>query len=66
MKIGDLVRGAYDKNKYRTGVILRIADASRYGEKVAEVLWTTTPVGLKQKGAMWVRDLEGISASSCL
>ena len=25
MKVGDLVRSAYDKNKYRTGIILRIA-----------------------------------------
>ncbi len=25
MKVGDLVRGAYDKNKYRTGIVLRIA-----------------------------------------
>ena len=61
MKVGDLVRGAYDKNKYRTGVILRIAPASRYGEKVAEVLWDSTPVGLSQTGAAWVRDLEVLS-----
>ena len=62
MKVGDLVRGAYDKNKYRTGVILRIANAfSRDGEKVAEVLWDSTPVGLSQTGAAWVHDLEVLS-----
>ena len=62
MKVGDLVRGAYDKNKYRTGVILRIADAfGSDGAKVAEVLWDSTPVGLSQKGAAWVRDLELIN-----
>ncbi len=59
MKVGDLVRGAYDKNKYRTGVILRIADAfGRDGAKVAEVLWDSTPAGLSQTGAVWVRALE--------
>jgi len=58
MKVGDLVRGAYDKNKYRTGVILRIAESGTTEGACAEVLWTTTPVGLKQTGAMWVRDLE--------
>ena len=31
MKVGDLVRCAYDKNKYRTGVILRIARPDQYG-----------------------------------
>ena len=62
MKVGDLVRGAYDKNKYRTGVILRIANAfGRDGEKVAEVLWDSTPVGLSQTGAAWVHDLEVLS-----
>ena len=62
MKVGDLVRGAYDKNKYRTGVILRIANAfGRADEEVAEVLWGSTPVGLSQTGAAWVRDLEVIS-----
>lgn len=59
MKVGDLVRGAYDKNKYRTGVILRIEDAfGRDGAKVAEVLWDSTPAGLSQTGAVWVRALE--------
>ena len=62
MKIGDLVRCAYDKNKYRTGVILRMANAfGRDGEKVAEVLWDSTPVGLSQTGAAWARDLEVLS-----
>ena len=62
MKVGDLVRCAYDKNKYRTGVILRIADAfGRDGAKVAEVLWDSTPVGLSQTGAVWVRALEMLS-----
>ena len=62
MKVGDLVRGAYDKNKYRTGVILRIADAfGRDDAKVAEVLWDSTPVGLSQTGAVWVRALEVLS-----
>jgi len=58
MKVGDLVRGAYDFGKYRTGVILRIAESGTTEGACAEVLWTTTPVGLKQTGAMWVRDLE--------
>ena len=65
MKVGDLVRGAYDKNKYRTGVILRIADAyGGDGAKVAEVLWDSTPVGLSRTGAAWVRDLEVLSEAS--
>ena len=57
MKVGDLVRGAYDKNKYRTGVIIRIALDESWGE-VAHVLWTSTPVGLSQTGPAWVNDLE--------
>ena len=63
MKIGDLVRGAYDKNKYRTGVILRIATSPPYDKwgACAEVLWDSTPVGLSQTGAAWVRDLEVLS-----
>ena len=63
MKVGDLVRGAYDKNKYRTGVILRIATSQPYDKwgACAEVLWDSTPVGLSQTGAAWVRDLEVIS-----
>ena len=62
MNVGDLVRGAYDKNKYRTGVILRVACPHGYrGAKVAEVLWDSTPVGLSQTGAAWVRDLEVLS-----
>jgi len=61
MKVGDLVRGAYDKNKYRTGVILRIAASGTTEGACAEVLWTTTPMGLDQKGAVWVRDLELVS-----
>lgn len=65
MKVGDLVRGAYDKNMYRIGIITRIAtildDPYNYGTKwgpVASVLWTTTPMGLGQTGAAWVKDLE--------
>ena len=57
MKVGDLVRGAYDKDKYRTGVIIRIASDESWGE-VAHVLWTSTPVGLSQTGPAWVSDLE--------
>ena len=57
MKVGDLVRGAYDKNKYRTGVILRIA----YPWQCAHVCWDSTPVGLSQTGPAWVRDLEVLS-----
>ena len=57
MKVGDLVRGAYDKNKYRTGIIVRMALDESWGE-VAHVLWTSTPVGLSQTGPAWVNDLE--------
>ena len=57
MKVGDLVRGAYDKDKYRTGVIIRMASDESWGE-VAHVLWTSTPVGLSQTGPAWVSDLE--------
>ena len=60
MKVGDLVRGAYDKNKYRTGVVLRMESDKSWGE-VAHVLWDSTPVGLSQAGAAWARDLEVIS-----
>ena len=62
MKVGDLVRGAYDKNKYRTGIILRMESDKSWGE-VVHVLWDSTPVGLSQSGAAWVRDLEVISES---
>ena len=71
MKAGDLVRGAYDKNKYRTGVILRIVRSTPLyvqgetpfcvGGGCVEVLWNTTPVGLSQRGMAWGRDLEVIS-----
>ena len=63
MKVGDLVRGAYDKNKYRTGIVLRIARPDQYGSfgDVAHVFWDSTPVGLSQTGAAWVRDLEVLS-----
>ena len=57
MKVGDLVRGAFDKDRYRTGVIMRIALDESWGE-IAHVLWTSTPVGLSQTGPAWVRDLE--------
>jgi len=57
MKVGDLVRGAYDKGKYRTGIILRMESDKSWGE-VVHVLWDSTPVGLSQTGAAWVRDLE--------
>ena len=60
MKVGDLVRGAYDKNKYRTGIILRMESDKSWGE-VVHVLWGSTPVGLSQSGAAWVRDLEVLS-----
>ena len=60
MKVGDLVKGAYDKNKYRTGIILRMESDKSWGE-VVHVLWDSTPVGLSQTGAAWVRDLEVIS-----
>ena len=59
MKIGDLVRGAYDKDKYRTGIIVRMASDESWGE-VAHVLWTSTPVGLSQTGPAWVSDLEKV------
>ena len=59
MKLGDLVRGAFDKDRYRTGVIIRIALDESWGE-VAHVLWTSTPVGLSQTGPAWVKDLEKI------
>ena len=60
MKVGDLVRGAYDKDKYRTGIILRMESDKSWGD-VVHVLWDSTPVGLSQSGAAWVRDLEVIS-----
>ena len=59
MKVGDLVRGAYDKDKYRTGIIVRMALDESWGE-VAHVLWTSTPVGLSQTGPAWVSDLEKV------
>lgn len=61
MKVGDLVRSAYDKNKYRTGIILRISAVTAKGDKVAHVCWNSTPVGLFQTGPAWVRDLEMLS-----
>ena len=63
MKGGDLVRSAYDKNKYRTGIILRIARPDQYGSfgDVAHVFWDSTPVGLYQTGPAWVKDLELVS-----
>ena len=67
MKVGDLVRHAYDKNKYRTGIVLRIAPAEcpyrSFGD-VAHIFWDSAPVGLYQTGPAWVRDLEVLSASS--
>ena len=60
MKVGDLVRGAYDKNKYRTGIVLRMESDKSWGE-VVHVLWDSTPVGLSQAGAAWVKNLEVIS-----
>ena len=65
MKVGDLVRGAYDKSKYRTGVIIRIAHPDQYGSfgEVAHVLWTSTPVGLYRTGPAWCADLEVINES---
>ena len=60
MKVGDLVRGAYDKNKYRTGIILRMESDKSWGE-VVHVLWDSTPVGLSQTGAAWVKNLEVLS-----
>jgi hypothetical protein len=63
MKVGDLVKGAYDKNKYRIGIVLRIAEPDQYGSfgLVANVLWNSTPVGLHQIGPAWVKDLELIN-----
>jgi len=63
MKVGDIVRGAYDRNKYRTGIVLRITTSEPYREwgEWVEVLWNTTPMGLDQKGTAWVRELEVIS-----
>ena len=63
MKVGDLVKGAYDKDKYRIGIILRIAHPDAYGcfGEVAHVLWDSTPVGLHQTGPAWVKDLELIN-----
>ena len=66
MKVGDLVRHAYDKNKYRTGIVLRIARPDqRWGLRsfgdVAHMFWDSTPVGLYQTGPAWVKDLEVIS-----
>lgn len=60
MKVGDLVKGAYDKNKYRTGIILRMESDKSWGE-VVHVLWDSTPVGLSQTGAAWVKNLEVLS-----
>ena len=61
MKVGDLVRGAYDKNKYRTGIVLRIAYPHSYPCQCAHVCWDSTPVGLFQTGPAWVKDLEMLS-----
>ena len=63
MKVGDLVKGAYDKNKHRTGIVLRITTREPYREwgECVEVLWNTTPMGLDQKGIAWTIDLEVIS-----
>ena len=63
MKVGDLVRSAYDKDKYRIGIVLRIAQPgtpSSFGD-VAHVCWNSTPVGLYQTGPAWAKDLEVIS-----
>ncbi len=57
MKVGDLVRGAYDKNKYRIGIILRVS----HTHACAHVCWNSTPVGLGRTGAAWVKDLELLS-----
>ena len=50
MKVGDLVKGAYDKDKYRIGIVLqaRSQPYDKWGA-CAEVLWNTTPMGLSQK-----------------
>jgi len=63
MKVGDLVKGAYDKNKHRIGIVLRISEPDQYGSfgLVANVLWNSTPVGLRQIGPAWVEDLELIN-----
>ena len=63
MKVGDIVRGAYDRDKYRTGIVLRIARQQPYDKwgACAEVLWSTTPMGLSQRGAAWLRELEVIN-----
>ena len=63
MKVGDMVKGAYDRDKYRTGIVLRMAEAKEYEEwgACAEVLWNTTPMGLSQRGMAWARELEVIS-----
>ena len=63
MKVGDLVRGSYDKDKYRIGIIFRISHPDEYGSfgKVAHVFWDSTPMGLYQTGPAWVKDLEVIS-----
>ena len=59
MKVGDLVRSAYDKNKYRIGIILRVS----HTHACANVCWNSTPVGLYQTGPAWVRDLEVLSGA---
>lgn len=61
MRIGDLVKAAYDKDKYRIGIVLRISNQDSYSGEVAHVLWNSTPVGLYQTGPAWVKDLEVIS-----
>lgn len=62
MKVGDLVRGAYDKNKYRIGIILRVTHPHGYrGAECAHVCWNSTPMGLYQTGPAWVSDLEMLS-----
>ena len=62
MKVGDLVKVTYDTNKDRTGIILRMVSDKSWGE-VAHVIWNSTPVGLSQTGAVWVKTLEIISES---
>ena len=69
MKVGDLVRCAYDKNKYRIGIILRVTHPHGYkgaknfpaDQMCAHVCWNSTPMGLYQTGPAWVRDLEVLS-----
>ena len=65
MKAGDIVRGAYDRDRYRTGIVLRMAEAKEYEEwgACAEILWSTTPMGLGQRGTAWVRELEVLNES---